>query len=242
MLIYPAMDLIGGSCVRLVQGRFEESTVYDSDPAEALAGFAAAGAAWAHVVDLDGARAGAPRQHDLIAALAGSAPLPLQVAGGIREEDQAVRLLDAGAGRVVIGSLAVRRPDVVTAMLDRFGADRIVLALDVNMIDGVPMVAVAGWTETSASSLWEVAGLYPDARHLLLTDISRDGMMTGPNVDLVAEAVERLPHMAVQASGGVASLDDIGRLQGAGAAGAIVGKALWERRIDLGEAIDIGRA
>jgi phosphoribosylformimino-5-aminoimidazole carboxamide ribotide isomerase len=242
MLIYPAMDLIGGRCVRLAQGRFDDTTTYDADPAEALAGFAAAGALWAHVVDLDGARDGAPRQHDLIAALARSAPLRLQVAGGFRTPEQVGRMLEAGAGRVAIGSLAVRRPEAARALLDEYGGDRIVLALDVNIVDGAPMVATAGWTETSALSLWDAADLYPGARHLLVTDISRDGMMAGPNVELAAEAAERLPHLAVQASGGVGSLDDLGRLAAAGAAGAIVGKALWERRIDLGEAIEIGRA
>jgi len=234
MILYPAMDLMDGRCVRLAQGRFDDATVYSADPAEALARFAAAGAQWAHVVDLDGARAGAPRQHDLIAGLAGSAALELQVAGGFREADQIARMIDAGVGRVVIGSLAVKDPERVNGFLDRFGGDRITLALDVNIVDGTPMVATAGWTETSRQSLWDIAALYPGARHLLVTDISRDGMMTGPNVPLLRDCVERLPHLAVQASGGIASIDD---LRGLPTAGAIVGKALWEGKIDLGEAL-----
>jgi len=234
MILYPAMDLMDGRCVRLAQGRFDDATVYSADPAEALARFAAAGAQWAHVVDLDGARAGAPRQHDLIAGLAGSAALELQVAGGFREADQIARMIDAGVGRVVIGSLAVKDPERVNGFLDRFGGDRITLALDVNIVDGTPMVATAGWTETSQQSLWDIAALYPGARHLLVTDISRDGMMTGPNVPLLRDCVERLPHLAVQASGGIASIDD---LRGLPTAGAIVGKALWEGKIDLGEAL-----
>jgi len=242
MIVYPAMDLMDGACVRLAQGRFDDATHYSSDPAEALAGFAAAGAAWAHVVDLDGARAGSPRQHDLIAGLARSAPLALQVAGGFREHDQLQLMFDAGVGRVVIGSLAVGQPDIVRGFISAFGAHRITLALDVNLVEGVPMVATAGWTETSALSLWDVASYYPEARHMLITDVACDGMMGGPNIVLIAEAVARLPHLAVQASGGVSCVEDLAALARAGAAGAIVGKALWERRIDLAEAITHARA
>jgi phosphoribosylformimino-5-aminoimidazole carboxamide ribotide isomerase len=239
MIIYPAMDLMDGRCVRLAQGRFDDATVYSADPSEALAGFARAGATWAHVVDLDGARAGEPRQHVLIASLAREAKLSLQVAGGFREADQIVRMLDAGVGRIVIGSLAVKDPAKVAGFLDRFGGERITLALDVNVVNGVPMVATAGWTETSRQSLWEIAALYPTARHLLVTDISRDGMMTGPNMALLAEVVERLPQLAVQASGGIASTDD---LRGLPTAGAIVGKALWEGKIALEEVFSRDRA
>lgn len=236
MIVYPAMDLLGGRCVRLAQGRFEEVTRYLTDPAEALAGFAASGASWAHVVDLDGARDRSPRQHELIAALARNAPLQLQVAGGFREREHLEMMFEAGVGRVVIGSLAVQQPDAVQTFIADFGGDRITLALDVNMMDGVPMVATAGWAETSGLSLWEVADLFPDARHLLVTDIGRDGMMSGPNLDLLTEAVARLPHLAVQASGGVASLNDLKTLP---TAGVIIGKALWEQRFELAEAIEV---
>jgi phosphoribosylformimino-5-aminoimidazole carboxamide ribotide isomerase len=236
MIVYPAMDLLGGRCVRLSQGRFDAVTRYLTDPADALAGFATAGATWAHVVDLDGARERSPRQHELIAQLARNAGLKLQVAGGFREREHLELMFEAGVGRVVIGSLAVQQPPLMREFIADFGGDRITLALDVNMIDGVPMVATAGWAETSGLSLWEVADLYPDARHLLVTDISRDGMMSGPNLELLTEAVERLPHLAVQASGGIASLDD---LRGLPTAGVIIGKALWEQRFDLAEAIDI---
>ena len=128
MIIYPAMDLMGGKCVRLEQGRFADRTTYADDPADALARFAEAGASWAHVVDLDGARERAPRQHDLIAELAGSAPLKLQVAGGFRTAASVGRMLEAGVGRVVIGSLAVQKPDLVRELIAEFGGDRITLA------------------------------------------------------------------------------------------------------------------
>ncbi|HTU12493.1 MAG TPA: 1-(5-phosphoribosyl)-5-[(5-phosphoribosylamino)methylideneamino] imidazole-4-carboxamide isomerase [Allosphingosinicella sp.] len=241
MLIYPAIDLMGGSCVRLAQGRFEDKTVYSSDPAEALAAFAEAGAEWTHVVDLDGARARAPRQHDLVASLARGARQRLQVAGGFRARDQLARMFDAGVGRVVIGSLAVQDPETVSSFLAEFGAERITLAFDVRLVDGQPEVATAGWLQGSGMSLWGAAALYPGARHILVTDIGRDGMMTGPNLDLLIEAVARLPHLAVQASGGVAALDDLVSLNRIGAAGAIVGKALWEQRFGLAEAVDAGR-
>ncbi len=241
MLIYPAIDLIGGRCVRLVQGRFDDATVYPADPAETLAAFAAAGATWAHVVDLDGARAGAPAQHELIAELARNASLKLQVAGGFRTRDQVAAMVDAGVGRIMIGSLAVEQPDLAAALLQEFGGERIGLALDVNLIGGEPIVATRGWTRSSFRSLFDIAMLHPDAHHLLITDIGRDGMMQGSNIDLMEDVRRRLPHRAVQASGGVSSLDEIAALAAIGVAGAIVGKALWEGGLDLAEAIDAGR-
>jgi phosphoribosylformimino-5-aminoimidazole carboxamide ribotide isomerase len=234
MILYPAVDLMGGKVVRLKQGRFDDATTYSDDPIQALQGFADAGAQWAHIVDLDGARVGAPKQHDLIAGLAGSAPLALQVAGGFRERGQIARMLDAGVSRVVIGSLAVKQPETVRAFLEEFGADRITLSLDVRVIGKTPMVAVTGWTEDSGRSLWDVANFYPNARHLLLTDIGRDGMLEGPNFNLYEEASRRLPKLDIQASGGVASVDDLTRLQ---TAGAIVGKAIWEGRFRLEDAL-----
>ncbi len=242
MIVYPAIDLMGGRCVRLAQGRFDEATDYSGDPAAALARFAAAGARWTHVVDLDGAKAGRPVQHDLIARLAADAPVKLQVAGGFRDAASVAAALEAGASRVVIGSLAVRDPDAVRAILAAHGGERIVLALDVNIVGGTPMVATAGWTESSGRTLYDIASLYPEARHLLVTDIGRDGMMLGPNLPLAREAAGRLKHMAFQASGGVATTADLAELAKTGAAGAVVGKAIWEGRIDLAEAIDLAGA
>ena len=237
MILYPAMDLIGGRIVRLRQGKFDDVTFYDPAPADALRSFADAGAEWAHVVDLDGARAGAPAQHDLLKSLSSTSPLKLQVAGGVRSADHVAALIEAGASRVVVGSLAVRDPEVTSALLDRFGPERITLSLDVR-VEGEPMVATHGWQEDSGLSLWDVAARYPAARHLLLTDIGRDGMLEGPNHALLEQAVDRLPHLAVQASGGVTSLDDIARLT---THGAILGRAMWEGHLDLAEALHAGR-
>lgn len=238
MILYPAMDLMGGRVVRLAQGRFDDATAYAATPPAALADFAAAGAEWAHVVDLDGAKARQPVQHDLIAQLALGTSLKLQVGGGFRTRDEVARMLDAGVGRVVIGSLAVTRPDLVRAFLDEFGGERITLSLDVKLADGLPVVVTSGWTESSSLTLWDAAALYPQARHLLLTDVGRDGMLQGPNFALLEEAVERLPGAAIQASGGVSSLGDLKRLR---TDGAIIGKALWEGRFTLAEALDAVR-
>ncbi|HEX2724464.1 MAG TPA: HisA/HisF-related TIM barrel protein [Beijerinckiaceae bacterium] len=234
MIIYPAMDLMNGQIVRLRQGRFDAVTYYHSVPAEALNSFDDCGATWAHVVDLDGAREGKPVQHQLLATLARHSPIKLQVAGGVRSEEHVATLLEAGAARVVIGSLAVRDPEATRALLERFGPDRITLSLDVNVVEGTPMVATHGWQQDSGQSLWEVAAIYPEARHLLLTDIGRDGMLDGPNHALLKEAVTRLPHLAIQASGGVASVDDLVQLT---TDGAILGRAMWEGKLDLAEAL-----
>jgi phosphoribosylformimino-5-aminoimidazole carboxamide ribotide isomerase len=234
MILYPAMDLMDGRVVRLRQGRFDDVTAYGDDPAEALAGFAEAGATWAHVVDLDGARSGGPAQHELIGRLACAATLKLQVGGGFRTREQVAAMLEAGAGRVVIGSLAVKAPDLVRSLIDEFGGERITLAFDVRTRSGAPLVATAGWTEASGLSLWEAAALFPVARHLLLTDIDRDGMLAGPNLALLHEAVDRLPWLDIQASGGVAELNDLKALR---TDGVIVGKALWEGRFTLAEAL-----
>jgi phosphoribosylformimino-5-aminoimidazole carboxamide ribotide isomerase len=239
MIIYPAMDLIGGRVVRLRQGRFDEVTHYSATPAEALRRFAEAGAEWAHVVDLDGARGGRPVQHELIAELAASAPLRLQVAGGFRERDQLARMFDASVARIVVGSLAVKDAETVRRWIGEFGPERIVLSLDVRVVDGRPFVASGGWTEDSGRTLWDIASQYPDARHFLVTDIGRDGMLEGPNLGLYGEIARRLPDAVVQASGGVSSLADLARLP---TAGAIIGRALWEGQILLEEAVGLARA
>ncbi len=241
MLICPAIDSMGGRCVRLAQGRFEEATRYSADPVDALANFAASGAEWTHIVDLDGARERSPRQHDLIASLAGVAAQKLQVAGGFRTADQLARMFDAGVARVVIGSLAVQDPGATAALLTEFGPERITLAFDVRLIEGAPEVATSGWLEGSGVVLWDALAAFPAVRHILVTDIGRDGMMTGPNLALMADLVRRFPAIAVQSSGGVGALADLAALKETGVAGAIVGKALWEQRFTLAEAIDAGR-
>ncbi len=239
MLIYPAVDLRGGVCVRLLQGRFDAVTRYDDDPRARLESFAAAGARWAHLVDLDGAEAAAPRQHALVGELARSTGLHVQAGGGVRSREDVARLLDAGVDRAVVGSAAARDPAAVSDWLAEFGAERIALALDVRTGSGPAEVATHGWTQGSGvtldAALHRLAPAAP--RHLLVTDIERDGALTGPNVPLVRDLTATWPALAVQASGGVATLDDLGALKAAGAAAAIVGKALYEGRFTLGEAL-----
>lgn len=242
MIVLPAMDLIGGRCARLAGGRFDDVSDYLADPVESVLDFEEAGAEWAHIVDRDGAREGEPRQHGLIVDIALSVSMKLQVAGGFRTSEHLRRMFDAGVDRVVIGSLAVKDPPLVRQFMDEFGADHIVLALDVNVVEGVPTVVTAGWTEETGRSLWDIAELYSDARHILITDIGRDGVTSGPNLPLIEEAARRLPGAEIQASGGVSSLDDLRALAAAGAAGAIIGKALWEGRISLEDALQSVRA
>jgi phosphoribosylformimino-5-aminoimidazole carboxamide ribotide isomerase len=241
MILYPAIDLIDGRCVRLAQGDFARETRYDEEPAAALARFADEGAEWTHIVDLDGAKAKEPRQHDLLATLAESSSLKLQVAGGVRTIDHVAMLLDAGVARVVVGSLAVNDPTAFTIMLDRFGAEALTLALDVRLVGRHAMVATHGWTEGSGKTLDAVLKGFPAVRHLLVTDIGRDGMLSGPNLPLIEAIVDTWPKVELQASGGVARLDDLPHLKQMGAAGAIVGKALWEGRFTIRQALHAGR-
>jgi phosphoribosylformimino-5-aminoimidazole carboxamide ribotide isomerase len=235
MIVYPAMDLMGGRVVRLRQGRFDDATTYAAAPAEAMDQFVEAGAQWAHIVDLDGAKARKPAQHELIRRLAGGSSLKLQVGGGFRTREHVAGMLNAGVARVVIGSLAVTQPDLVLSLLDEFGSERVTLSLDVKLADGEPIVVTSGWTEASALTLWDVAAMYPTAQHILLTDIGRDGMLAGPNFDLLDQASERLTALQIQASGGVSSLDDLRRLR---TPGVIIGKAMWDGRFTLAEALD----
>ncbi|NNL88669.1 MAG: 1-(5-phosphoribosyl)-5-[(5-phosphoribosylamino)methylideneamino]imidazole-4-carboxamide isomerase [Marinicaulis sp.] len=242
MLIYPAIDVIDGRCVRLSQGRFDEATYYDVPLAETLASYWEAGAKWAHLVDLDGAKAGAPRQHELLGRLANDAEINVQVAGGIRMRDDIAKLLTAGAARVVVGSRAVDAPNEVREWLEEFGPEKITLAFDIRMVDGSPLAATRGWKDTSNKKLFDLLDEFPPGmlRHILITNIHRDGELNGPDVSLYKAVLSARPDLALQASGGVRDVNDVIALATAGAAGAIIGRALYEKKIDLGEAINAG--
>jgi phosphoribosylformimino-5-aminoimidazole carboxamide ribotide isomerase len=240
MIIYPAIDLRGGRVVRLTEGRFDQEKSYGDDPLAVARGFASAGATWLHVVDLDGAKDPAKRQTPLVEKLARESGLRVQTGGGIRDEAQIDALLASGVQRVIVGSLAAKEPDRVRGWLQQFGAERIVLSPDVRLdAAGTPRVAAAGWQETTGVALDDLlqgflaAGLV----HILCTDISRDGKLTGPNTSLYAQLVKRFPSLQIQASGGVSSLDDLRALQTTGATGAIVGRALYENKFTLQEAL-----
>ncbi|WP_417231218.1 1-(5-phosphoribosyl)-5-[(5-phosphoribosylamino)methylideneamino]imidazole-4-carboxamide isomerase [Brevundimonas sp.] len=242
MIVYPAIDLKGGVCVRLMHGRFDQVTRYDENPAARLAGFALSGASWAHIVDLDGAEAGRAMQHGLIRELAGSIDIRIQSGGGVRSDDDIRALLAAGVDRVVIGSLAITRPEAVAGWLEHFGPERITLALDVRADGDRYVPALKGWTETAGIDLWAALDRYPPGtvRHVLVTDVGRDGALTGPNLDLLAEIIQRRPDLALQASGGVATLDDLTAAKAIGCHGIIVGRALYEARFTVAEAVASG--
>ncbi len=239
MIVYPAIDLKDGVCVRLMHGRFDQATQYDERPAARLAAFAAAGATWVHVVDLDGAEAGQARQHALIGELARAVDVRIQSGGGVRSRADVEALLRAGVSRVVVGSLAVTASETVADWLATFGPERITLAIDVKAEGERYIPALKGWTEAADVDLWTALDRYPPGtvRHLLVTDVGRDGALTGPNLDLLAQIVRRRSDLQVQASGGVASLDDLAAARALGCAGAIVGRALYEGRFTVEQAL-----
>jgi len=248
VILYPAIDLINGECVRLSQGRFDAVTKYDSDPFKRLALFNEEFApnfsdAWVHIVDLDGAKAGSPQQHELIGRLAQASRAKIQTGGGVRSRGHVQTLLDQGVSAVVVGSAAVKNPEEIRGWLRDFGKDRITLALDVLPTqDGGFDAALHGWTEGSGISLWQVLDEYPAgvASRILVTDVSRDGMLMGPNMDLMRALRQKRPDLEIQASGGVRSVEDLYDLKALGVHGAIVGKAIYEGLIDLKAALNVG--
>jgi len=234
MLLIPAIDLRKGRTVRLYQGDFDAETRYELQPHELLLRYRGLGASWLHVVDLDGAKDGSLSNRSIIVALASQRAVRLQVGGGIRSSATIDDLLQQGVSRVVIGSTAVERADEVNEWLVRYGPEKICLAFDIRLDDGgVPRVRTRGWTEGTALSLWDAVARFPADRlkHVLCTDIERDGALTGPNVDLYREAVTRFPNLQWQASGGVRDASDLAALAKTGVAGAVSGKALLEERI-----------
>jgi len=234
MLLIPAIDLRNGRCVRLFQGDFDAETRYDLTPHELLLRYRSLGATWLHVVDLDGAKDGILANRSIIVALASQSAVCIQVGGGVRSAEIIDDLLRHGVDRVVIGSAAVERQEEVASWFARFGAERLCLAFDVRLDkSNTPRLRTRGWKEASEMSLWDAVEVYlpHGLRHVLCTDISRDGALTGPNVSLYAEAARRYPQLAWQASGGVSSAADLTALADAGAAAAVSGKALLEERM-----------
>ena len=240
MKIYPAIDLLGGKVVRLQQGRFDATTTYHDDPLKIALNFARQGASYLHIVDLDGARQGQPMQFSLLQSLARAVPLKIQIGGGIRSSAQVAQLLACGIERVVIGSLAVQDPAQTRQLLEEFGGERITLGLDVRLTAaGEPMVATHGWQSQSTVSAHEILDSYLSLglQQVVCTDISRDGMLSGPNFTLYKSLRERYPQLSLLASGGMHTLDDIRQLRTLDMGGAILGKALYEGTIALEEAL-----
>jgi len=238
--IFPAIDLMDGGCVRLFKGDFNQRTNYDADPIEVAKGFKEAGAEWLHVVDLDGAKDADARQSQLIIDIAQKSGLKVQTGGGIRERGQVERLLAGGIERVVIGSLALKEPILIRRWMEDLGADQIVLALDVKMNDeGVPYPTSHGWKETGEKSLWQLLNAYEPAglKSILVTDIDKDGVLQGSNVELYKSIGEHYPKLDLITSGGVGSLKDVKDLKALKPHGIIIGKALYENKFSVDEAI-----
>ncbi len=238
MEVIPALDLLGGRCVRLYQGDFNQVTVYDENPVDLARRYRDAGMHRWHVVDLDGARSGEPGNLDLIAELTGDLGLAVQIGGGLRDLERVRTLLDTGASRVVIGSAAVTDPQMVIGWINELGAERVIPAFDVKLNQqGEPVVQTHGWTKNSEQTLWELMDCYAGtgAMDFLCTDISKDGTLAGPNVELYASCTERCPQARIIASGGVAGFDDLIALARTGASAVVTGKALLDGRLQLEE-------
>ena len=236
--VIPAIDLLGGECVRLSQGRYDAATVYEADPAKAAAGFAAHPIRRLHVVDLDGARDGQPTNRTAIAAIVDAVgEIPVQLGGGLRSLASVEAALATGVQRVVLGTAALRDPDLVRDAARRFPG-QIVVGLDAK--EG--RVSVEGWLETGEARVEDVARRFEDAgvAAIVHTDIARDGMLSGPNLEATAALAEAIA-IPVIVSGGVSSVEDLeaaARRSDAGIAGAIVGRALYTGAVDLGRALE----
>ena len=239
MIVYPAIDVLDGRVVRLAKGDFDAVTEYGDNPVAVAEQFKSAGADWLHLVDLSGARDGARRQQDLVRAIAGVG-LKVQTGGGVRSRDDVDAILNAGASRAVIGSLAVSDPQTVIGWIAHYGAEQIAAAFDVKIAeDGVAYPTLKGWTEQSVTPLADLLSEYRLAglSHALATDVARDGMLEGPNLELYEDLAQIRPDMNWQASGGVSSLDDLRALKANKLSGVIIGRALFEGRFTLEEAL-----
>lgn len=238
--VYPAIDVREGRVVRLAQGDYARQTIYGHDPLDAASRYAAQGAEWLHLVDLDAAKAGGYTLSPLLREICAFTGLKVQTGGGVRSREDVLRLLAAGASRVVVGSLAVQQPEQVLEWVAEFGVERITVALDARQDQrGVWRLPVHGWTKTAAASLDRLAVRFANGglKHLLSTDIARDGMLSGPNSELYAHLQAIAPSLQVQASGGVREVADVAAAKQQGCAGIVLGRALLEGKLDLAGAL-----
>lgn len=234
MELYPAIDLRGGRCVRLLQGKFDAETVYSDDPVQTALRWQSEGARWLHVVDLDGAREGTPQQLHILQHISGSVSILIQFGGGLRDEQAVERAFDSGAARVVLGSVVVTDAELAKRMFHRWG-ERVAVGVDVR--DG--KVAIRGWQEQTEVDAVDLIRRIANwgARRVIVTDISRDGTLQGPNLALLERLVDEAG-IPIIASGGVSSLDDLLALKQTGVEGAIIGKALYTGSVRLKEALE----
>lgn len=240
MQLYPAIDLLDGKCVRLLKGDFESATVYSENPFEMLSTLELAGARHLHLVDLSGARNPKDRQLELLAKLAAHSQVEIQCGGGIRSAQEVHDLFETGISRVVLGSIAHQDPALTRMLLKEYGPERITLAMDIEIqSDGTLRLATEGWKVKSEYSVSQWLEQYLEAglKRVLCTDIGRDGMMTGPNIALYESLLQSFPNLELQASGGVSCVSDLLQLKKIGMHSCIFGKALYEGKIELREAL-----
>ncbi len=239
MIIYPAIDLYAGQCVRLYQGDYQKITVYHADPLALAKDFIAQGAEWLHVVDLDGAKNPTNNQLNLITNLIQHTNINIQVGGGIRSKQQIKNLLDCGANRVIIGSMAVKNSREVKQWLNYFGAEHLVLALDVIIKQNQIFLATHAWQEISSITLFDLLEYYKSCnlKHILCTNIELDGTLQGPDYSLYENILKKFPELNCQASGGIQSLNDIKKLRENKLSGVIIGRALYEKKLILSEVL-----
>lgn len=236
MQLYPAIDIKNGQCVRLRQGQFQDSQIYSKNPIEIARLFVSQGASFIHMVDLDGALVGFSVNDTVFKEIAGEINIPIQVGGGIRTIKDIENKIELGINRVIIGTKAVENPAFVKEAVKEFGSDRIVIGIDAK--DG--MVAIQGWEKVSSVSAIDLAMQVKDigVKTIVYTDISKDGMLLGPNVEQTKELSD-VTGLDVIASGGVSSMKDLELIAGSGVHGAIIGKALYEKKVDLAKAIEL---
>ena len=239
MQLYPAIDMKNGQCVRLRQGAFKDITIYSDAPEKVAAHWQERGASFLHLVDLDGALAGYSVNEEVIRRIADTVSIPIEIGGGIRSKEAVERMLDLGDRRVIIGTKAAEHPEFLRDMVRTFGEEAIVAGVDAK--DG--MVAVEGWEKVSSLTASDLCLTMKEygVRHIVYTDISRDGMLSGPNVEATRKLTEETG-LDIIASGGVSCMEDLKCLHEAGIRGAIIGKALYENRIDLAEAVRLYEA
>ena len=239
MQLYPAIDMKNGQCVRLRQGAFKDITIYSDAPEKVAAHWQEKGASFLHLVDLDGALAGYSVNEEVIRRIADTVSIPIEIGGGIRSKEAVERMLDLGVRRVIIGTKAAEHPEFLRDMVRTFGEEAIVAGVDAK--DG--MVAVEGWEKVSSLTASDLCLTMKEygVRHIVYTDISRDGMLSGPNVEATRKLTEQTG-LDIIASGGVSCMEDLKCLHEAGIRGAIIGKALYENRIDLAEAVRLYEA
>lgn len=239
MQLYPAIDMKNGQCVRLRQGAFKDITIYSDAPEKVAAHWQEKGASFLHLVDLDGALAGYSVNEEVIRRIADTVTIPIEIGGGIRSKEAVERMLDLGVRRVIIGTKAAEHPEFLRDMVRTFGEEAIVAGVDAK--DG--MVAVEGWEKVSSLTASDLCLTMKEygIRHIVYTDISRDGMLSGPNVEATRKLTEETG-LDIIASGGVSCMEDLKCLHEAGIRGAIIGKALYENRIDLAEAVRLYEA